>query len=186
MIEKYIMKGNIIPSSICDMLIERSKELEWEKHLWHNNNRNEFHDRDTEGVVISYMPDDLCGLLHPLLHQLIREYQKTFCGKTENTKNEFITKITRLRFNKYAPGSLMKEHHDHIHSIFDGNEKGIPILSIVGNLNDDFEGSEFICRDKRVAMSKGDVIIFPSNFMFPHRVTSCLKGERISFVGWGY
>ena len=32
MIEKYIMKGNIIPSSICDMLIERSKELEWEKH----------------------------------------------------------------------------------------------------------------------------------------------------------
>ena len=40
----------------------------------------------------------------------------------------------------------MKEHQDHIHSIFDGNEKGIPILSIVGNLNDDFEGSEFICR----------------------------------------
>ena len=86
MIEKYIMKGNIIPSSICDMLIERSKELEWEKHLWHNNNRNEFHDRDTEGVICSYMPDDLCGLLHPLLHQLIREYQKTFCGKAENYK----------------------------------------------------------------------------------------------------
>lgn len=186
MIEKYIMKGNIIPSSICDMLIERSKELEWEKHLWHNNNRNEFHDRDTEGVICSYMPDDLCGLLHPLLHQLIREYQKEFCGKAENTKNEFITKITRLRFNKYAPGSYMKEHQDHIHSIFDGNEKGIPILSIVGNLNDDFEGSEFICRDKRVAMGKGDVILFPSNFMFPHRVTDCLKGERISFVGWGY
>ena len=40
--------------------------------------------------------------------------------------------------------------------------------------------------DKRVAMGKGDVILFPSNFMFPHRVTDCLKGERISFVGWGY
>ena len=38
------------------------------------------------------------------------------------------------RYNKMA------EHCDHIHSIFDGSIKGIPVLSVVGLLNDNYEG----------------------------------------------
>ena len=34
--------------------------------------------------------------------------------------------------------------HDHIHSIFDGKMKGVPIVSIVANLNEDYEGAEFV------------------------------------------
>ena len=30
-------------------------------------------------------------------------------------------------------------HADHIHSMFDGEKKGIPILSVLGVLNDDYE-----------------------------------------------
>jgi len=31
---------------------------------------------------------------------------------------------------------------------------------------------------------KGSVIIFPSNFMFPHYVKKVTKGERYSIITW--
>ena len=39
------------------------------------------------------------------------------------------------------PGQIMRQHHDHIHNLFDGVYKGIPVFSIVGNLNEDYEGA---------------------------------------------
>ena len=81
----------------------------------------------------------------------------------------------------------MAEHCDHISSLFDGNVKGIPMLSIVGQLNDDFDGGEFVMwRDKVIPFETGDVIIFPSNFMYPHRVEPVTKGDRYSYVSWAY
>ena len=60
---------------------------------------------------------------------------------------------------------FMKEHYDHIHSLFDGTDKGIPILSIVGLLNDNFTGGGFCVNGKDMKLKKGDIIIFPSNFL---------------------
>jgi predicted 2-oxoglutarate/Fe(II)-dependent dioxygenase YbiX len=81
----------------------------------------------------------------------------------------------------------MKQHCDHIHSLFEGERKGIPVLSIVGLLNDDFEGGEFIMwGDEVIPMSAGSVLVFPSNFMYPHRVNPVTKGTRYSFVSWSW
>ena len=44
---------------------------------------------------------------------------------------------------------------DHIHSIFDGNIKGIPVLSVVGLLNDNYEGGDFVMfEDYKVSLKK--------------------------------
>ena len=48
---------------------------------------------------------------------------------------------------------MMRSHYDHIHNIFDGERKGVPIVSIVANLNEDYEGSEFVCRDTKIKWS---------------------------------
>ena len=40
-------------------------------------------------------------------------------------------------------------------------------LNTLGVLNDDYEGGEFYLVDEKTDLSKGDVIIFPSNFMYP-------------------
>jgi predicted 2-oxoglutarate/Fe(II)-dependent dioxygenase YbiX len=81
----------------------------------------------------------------------------------------------------------MKTHHDHIQSLFDGERKGIPVLSIVGLLNDDFDGGEFVFFDEhKVNLKKGDILIFPSIFIFPHRVAKVTKGTRYSFVSWAW
>jgi hypothetical protein len=45
---------------------------------------------------------------------------------------------TDIRFNKYSKSKKMAKHCDHIHSMFDGERKGIPTLSVLGILNDDY------------------------------------------------
>jgi predicted 2-oxoglutarate/Fe(II)-dependent dioxygenase YbiX len=34
--------------------------------------------------------------------------------------------------------------------------------------------------------SSGDILLFPSNFMFPHEVKEITKGIRYSFVSWAF
>ena len=90
-----------------------------------------------------------------------------------------------IRFNRYGPGQIMRQHHDHIHSLFDGKIKGIPVLTFILNFNDDYEGADlFFWEDTVVPLGKGDIIMFPSNWLFPHGVTEATKGIRYSGSVW--
>ena len=92
-----------------------------------------------------------------------------------------------LKFNRYQPGGQLKDHCDHIRDIFDGNKKGIPILTVIGLFNDDFKGGEFVlCEDEVQDLRAGDVIIFPSLFMYPHRVNKLVEGTRYSYATWAW
>ena len=54
----------------------------------------------------------------------------------------------------------------------------------IGLLNDDFEGGEFnlIGVDQKIAA--GDIMVFPSTFMYPHEIKVITKGCRHSFQSW--
>jgi len=92
---------------------------------------------------------------------------------------------SEIRFNKYSKGKEMSEHCDHIHSLFDGKIKGIPVLSVLGVLNEDYTGGEFIIlEDKKINFKTGDLLIFPSVFLYPHKVNSVKSGNRYSFISW--
>lgn len=53
-------------------------------------------------------------------------------------------------------------------------------------LNDDYEGGEFAFFNKKLKykLKKGSVLMFPSNFMFPHEVMPVTKGTRWSIITW--
>ena len=78
----------------------------------------------------------------------------------------------------------MINHCDHVHHMPEKIINGIPILSIIGMLNNDYEGGKLIFYDKEYKLKKGEIIVFPSNFLYPHKVTKITKGERYSFVVW--
>ena len=122
----------------------------------------------------------------PHLIKALEEYQLKHSWPGQKTSPPWLTKFSPLRFNKYEVGNTMREHYDHIHSIFDGKMKGVPIVSIVANLNDDYEGAEFYCRGKEIPLKTGDILLFPSNFMYPHEVKEATKGTRYSFVSWAF
>ena len=58
-------------------------------------------------------------------------------------------------------------------------------LTLLGTLNDDYEGGEFVIwGDKEVEIPPGSIAVFPSNFLYPHKVNPVISGVRYSYVSW--
>lgn len=94
---------------------------------------------------------------------------------------------SEVRYNRYGPGQLMLEHCDHIHTLFGEHDGGIPILSCLTLLNADYTGGDFVLwGDEVIPMQAGTTIVFPSNFLFPHRVEPVLSGLRYSCISWAW
>ena len=82
-----------------------------------------------------------------------------------------------LNFIKYGPGQHFQEHHDHGFSYN-------CTVSLVAYINDDYEGGELAFRLQRLNIKPkaGDLYIFPSNFMYPHRAMPVHSGTKYSIV----
>jgi len=183
-LENYvkIYKG-FLNDEICDHAVNELENVEWETHTFYNYAKNDYH--STEKELSVYFNDDITAKQY-LMEQTWQTIEK-YILKDYNFQGYFDgwSGYTNIRFNRYKEKTNMKLHCDHIHDMFDGERKGIPILSIIGNLNDDYEGGEFVMwENTEYKLGKGDIMIFPSNFLYPHRVNDVTKGTRYSFVSW--
>ena len=190
-IEHYVFhKENFLDEKYCENCIDELDKCDWEKHEWYNPRTDSIYGRsgDNELEVLSdHMFSFEIGKINEFiienLHSAILEYVESFefdwFGSWEG--------YSAIKFLRYFPGQTMQNHCDHIHDLFDGERKGIPILSIIGILNDDYEGGELIMfEDEKIDTKKGDLLIFPSNFLYPHEVTPVTKGVRYSYVSWAW
>ncbi len=90
----------------------------------------------------------------------------------------------------YRPGQFYKRHVDNIllSSRFQELEQGIPTrdISLVGYLNDSFEGGEtyFDRQDVKVKPEAGAVLVFPAYFTHPHASLPIVSGEKYAFTSW--
>lgn len=91
---------------------------------------------------------------------------------------------------RYKPGQFYKRHIDNLllPTRLDEVAQGVPTrdVSIVGYLNDDFEGGEtfFDRQNIKVKPQKGSVLVFPSYYTHPHQSLPILKGQKYSFTSW--
>tara|TARA_R100001086_G_scaffold235426_1_gene158317 strand:+ start:1393 stop:1884 length:492 start_codon:yes stop_codon:yes gene_type:complete len=161
-------------------------ERKWSKHAWYNYGRDDYHSKPVKELEIIYSTGYQFKLLGECLGTALHNYQKKYSTEREEVGPGWIRHISQVRFNRYKVGTKMRLHYDHIQSLFDGKLKGIPIISIVGLLNDNYEGGTFICRKKEVKLRRGDILLFPSNFIYPHEVKEVTKGIRHSFVSWAF
>ena len=53
-------------------------------------------------------------------------------------------------------------------------------------LNDGYEGGElaFFDGELKYKLKKGDMMIFPSSFTYPHQVLPVISGTRYSIITW--
>ena len=180
------IKKRVIPPDVCDNIVSIIEEKDWSPHSWYSSFEDTFYTEKSKGLDSKLAPADTHELLIPFIINVIDLYIEKNRYKSEKTW-AIISKFSQVRLNRYSPGQIMHQHHDHIHSLFDGNEKGIPVLSIVLNLNDDYEGGDLFFWDNyKIPLGKGDIVIFPSLFLFPHGVTEVTKGKRFSAVSWGW
>jgi len=93
------------------------------------------------------------------------------------------SRINQIDLLKYSPGGKYNIHTDN----FSSSPRH---LSIIMNLNDDYQGGDLVFTDqkekeiKRLKLSKGSIVFFPSNFMYPHGIQPITKGTRYSIVAW--
>ncbi len=124
-----------------------------------------------ETILINYIKYKLIGCL--------KKYSENYphC----NTMNFSQLDILCYESNEHKAG-----YNFHVDQ---GEKVSNRTLSISVCLNNDYKGGEFVFHqpgssDLIFPQNVGDVIIFPSNFMFPHQVNKIEKGTRFALVGW--
>ena len=184
----YYVKNNksFLSRDLCNKTIKELNLLDssvWKDHTFYNsfdNTSTKLSGEQELSVVYTNQLTTKKIIMDKLWHS-IQQYQKDLNFSWFNG----WTGYTDIRFNRYTLNRKMAEHCDHIHSMFDGQRKGVPILSVLGILNDNYSGGEFIMfKDVEIKLEQGDVLIFPSNFLYPHKVEPVTKGVRHSFISW--
>lgn len=174
---------NFISAELCEKTIESLDDLLWEKHHFYEEGTQVRRSYEND-LSISYQNSieatEIQEKIWHAINQYITEDHRDL-NKWYNSWNGY----SRIRFNKYNRETEMRLHCDHITTLFQGDIRGIPVLSIVGSLNEDYEGGDFIMwESEKISLKTGSLLIFPSNFLYPHRITPITKGTRFSYVSW--
>ena len=118
------------------------------------------------------------------LHFLLKENFMNYSKEKFLLKNEFIVNgIDDISILRYYEGGKYVTHVDH--------SRAVPrTLSAILLLNNEYEGGElkffYPCGKlmKEVKPALGRLIIWPSNFLYPHAVEPIRRGIRYSIVSW--
>ena len=137
--------------------------------------------RNCQTIVISYphVIQQNKEIRHKLDNEIFDGASK--CIKEYNTKFPHckIEEDSGYELLKYPEGCFYKEHTDS----FKARPRAVSCSFI---LNNDFEGGEFAFFNKELKykLEKGDALMFPSNFMYPHEIMPVTKGTRYSIITW--
>jgi predicted 2-oxoglutarate/Fe(II)-dependent dioxygenase YbiX len=130
----------------------------------------------------------ISGLLHPDLvefEQMLRESIHSGVARYLAVAGSIrLSSDLGFELLRYGPGQGYSEHVDSMpgsSSIY-----GQRLLSAVLYLNDDFEGGElhFSRQGLTYNPEAGSLVVFPSNFCFPHSSQPVLKGNKYAVVTW--
>ena len=177
----YVKVYNLMSQETCDETVRQLNASKFEEHKLYNPRTKAVENRP--GLANTYYGHlDIMPKLMTDIYSALSKYV------LEDIKFDWFIGwegYTIPRFNRYTKGQSLYNHCDHIHDIFDGQRKGIPKLSCVGVLNEDFKGGEFVMFEDEIIQTKpGDIIVFPSMFLFPHKVNEVTEGTRYTFASW--
>lgn len=175
---------NHVDDKLCNRIVNELDSSNWEKHTSYDSLNKKYvlvnKDKEFDTTKLhTKSSEKLSELIGRGFYKYINEFNFPFFGR--------IDQYTFQRYNRYTKDTSMYLHVDHIHSIFDGERKGIPILTGLVALNNDYEGGQFIMwENTELKLKQGSMIVFPSNFMYPHRVNTITSGARHSCVSWAF
>ena len=174
---------NEISKTNSDLILSKAKNYSsWKTHEWYAYNSIAIHPDNKMEFERSSQLDMTSKLI---LNNCVNKVLDLYYHEADIYQHRHG--ISAISLNHYGPNTRMKPHIDHIHSMFDGNIRGIPTLSVLGMLHSEFKGGEFvICNDLVLPFEPGDMVVFPSLFLYPHEVKPILEGDRYTFVAWAY
>lgn len=170
---------NVFSADFCNQVISRLED-DWQKHTFYSHAEKEKFNYDTD-LDISHQETNSTRFIGENLFHVLKNY----IDDVNLPSLQGWDGYTNIRFNRYKENKEMHWHADRVQEMFDGQRKGIPTLSIVGLLNDNYKGGEFVMFDDHIVdLPQGSVMIFPSTFMYIHKVNPVTEGIRYSYVSW--
>ena len=176
-----LYKG-FLDKKTCDETIEQTKNIDFTQHTFYDSKSGTYGTRSgNKELDVSWGQVPNTKIIMEKIWHALKKYQTELDLPWFDRWDGY----SAIRYNKYAEDRKMALHADHIKSLFEGDRKGIPVLSVLGLLNDDFKGGEFVLFDNEIIpFEQGDLLIFPSNFMYPHKVEPVTQGTRYSYISW--
>ena len=172
---------NIIDVDLCNRILEEYKNC----HHWNQTLVGEgivdTNSRNCSSVLLS-SPEiidqnfEIRKFIDVEIHQQLLEVVKKYSEEFPEFAPSIDTGYDLLR---YETGQYYTQHTDS----FLQQQRSISCSVCV---NDDYEGGEFAFFDREMVIKAGvgSVIVFPSNFMFPHEIMPVTKGTRYSIITW--
>ncbi len=116
------------------------------------------------------------------LYSKIFQIADMYNEQHDNYTCQKVTQLDLLKYEKNEHKVGYNFHHDQGHKCAERS------LSVSICLSNDYEGGEFVFNldgeHIQYPQNIGDVIAFPSNFMFPHQVNPVSRGVRFAIVSW--
>ena len=182
-LEKYIIRmPNIVSNELCDEIIKEFKDSdEWTLGVMGEYQQQDTYVRNCHLVELSTkstidrnydvrkkIDDEICGCVSKALAIYKDKFPKA------NSLHDSGYHLLR-----YSTGEYIRSHVDN------GATVNREISCSIG-LNEEYTGGEFYFEeiDKTIRVEKGEVIMFPSNFMFPHEILTVTSGTRYSIITW--
>ena len=183
-IKDYIhVRKNGISTDLCDdILKEYVPTYEWKVGTVGENNVEE-EIRKCDSIFISKdsvieLNEDIRKDLDDRIFQSVSEC----IGEYLNKYSDFPSNISRdsgYSLLRYKSGDYIRQH-------IDASGRSPRELSCSLILNDNYDGGEFAFFNQKLKfdLKRGDIIMFPSNFMFPHEVLPVTSGVRYAIITW--
>ena len=143
-------------------------------------------DKSIRSVKVREFPEE--SIKNSISKRIIYKDLKRFVSGLENLYKEhvsdwYFSKDNYFQFLHYdkSNGGHYDYHTDH----FKENPRTLTILVGLNNPKE-YEGGELLIgnQSEGLKLGMGDVICFPSNFLYPHKVMPLTKGERKVLVIW--
>jgi len=179
----YVKVYNLMSPEFCSNTVEQLKQSNFIEHVVYNTKEqkkitlpNQAH---TYYGTIANTPDLMKHVYSALSQYILTDLNFKWFDGWEG--------YSVPRFNRYTKGQSLHNHCDQIRNLVEGFQKGVPKITTLGVLNDDYSGGEFLMFEDEVIETKvGDIIVFPSSFLYPHLVKEVTDGERYTFVSWAW
>jgi predicted 2-oxoglutarate/Fe(II)-dependent dioxygenase YbiX len=172
---------DLVPDDLCDHILNEFKNSnEWTPtQVGQGEVRNDIRNADTINLSTTEVISKNLETRKAIDENLFKIAGIAISKYNENFPHARIEEDTGYELLRYREGQFYIEHTD----FFKARPRSVS-CSIV--LNDDYEGGEFAFFNKslKYKLKKGSIIMFPSNFMFPHEIMEVTKGTRYSIITW--
>jgi hypothetical protein len=167
-----------------DQLIEKAEELALFKPSSmvapHGGQISYGERRNNDSVVIDRRTHPDLAPFRDKLHAIFAQASELYCRLNPYVS---IKRDTGFQLLRYKRGQHFRTHIDNIagHPTWGQRQ-----LSGVIYLNDDYQGGAlcFPRQKKKIKPRAGSVVLFPSNFAYPHESQDVLEGVKYAAVTW--